>query len=130
MESSWRWLFMERVPASDLAAHVGTRVRLCGWLHNQRRLAQVSFLVVRDASGIVQVVTTDAAQMEDLAALLPETVVEIEGTVVANEKAPGGVEVLSPTVHLISSPSEAPPIQLQRPVLMEQLPTILDNAAV
>jgi nondiscriminating aspartyl-tRNA synthetase len=121
---------MERVRASDLAAHVDERVRLCGWLHNQRRLARVTFLVVRDASGIVQVVVTDPGRMEELTSLLPETVIEIEGTVVATENAPGGVEVHSSSLRPNSCPTETPPIQLQRPVLLEQLPTSLDNAPV
>jgi nondiscriminating aspartyl-tRNA synthetase len=121
---------MERVRTSDLAAHVDERVLLRGWLQKQRRLARVSFLVVRDASGIAQVVVIDPAQREEMASFLPETVLEVEGTVVANEKSPGGVEVHSPSVRPISCPTEPPPIQLQRPVLLEQLPTILDSAPI
>ena len=52
---------MERTLAADLSAHVGQRVRLAGWVHHQRQLAQVAFLLLRDRSGVAQVVVTDEA---------------------------------------------------------------------
>ena len=36
---------MERVLASELGGHIGQRVKLCGWLHNLRRMGQVNFLL-------------------------------------------------------------------------------------
>ena len=120
MERVW----MQRVWAKDLAAHAGERVRLAGWLHHQRRLARVAFVLVRDATGVVQVVVDEPVE------LLPETVLELEGTVVHAEGAPGGVEIHDATVRVLAEPVEAPPVELRRPVLKEQLPTILDHAAV
>ena len=38
---------MERIWTTELAAHAGERVRLCGWLHRLRQLSHVSFLVLR-----------------------------------------------------------------------------------
>jgi nondiscriminating aspartyl-tRNA synthetase len=121
---------MERTLAAELSACVGQRVRMAGWLHHQRRLARVAFLLLRDRSGIAQVVLTDQAGRECLAELLAETVVEVEGTVVANEQAPAGVELVDPTVAMLSEPAAAPPFELRRPELNAQLPTLLDHAAV
>jgi nondiscriminating aspartyl-tRNA synthetase len=121
---------MERVLASDLSAHVGERVRMAGWLHHQRQLAQVAFLLLRDRSGIAQVVIVDQARRKESADLLGETVVEVEGTVVANEQAPNGVEVVDPAIEVLATPLEAPPFELRRPKLNAQLPTLLDHAAV
>jgi nondiscriminating aspartyl-tRNA synthetase len=45
----------ERVPCAALADHAGRRVLLAGWLHRWRRLSQVGFLVLRDASGLAQI---------------------------------------------------------------------------
>jgi nondiscriminating aspartyl-tRNA synthetase len=45
-------------------------------------------------------------------------------------QAPGGVELHEPQVEVISRPAEAPPIELKRKTLKEQLPTILDHAPV
>ena len=47
---------MERTMTSDLAGRAGARVRLAGWVHHQRHLAHVSFLLLRDASGIALLV--------------------------------------------------------------------------
>ncbi len=121
---------MERTLAADLSAHVGQRVRMAGWLHHQRQLAQVTFLLLRDRSGIAQVVLTDRASRLGIAELFDETVVEVEGMVVANEQALSGVEVADPTVTALVEPAGAPPFELRRPKLNAQLPTLLDHAAV
>jgi nondiscriminating aspartyl-tRNA synthetase len=121
---------MERTLAAELADHVGRRVRLAGWLHHQRQLAQVSFVLLRDRSGIAQVVLTEEDGREAAGALLPESVLEIEGTVVASTQAPAGVELVDPTIEARVVPTSAPPFELRRPVLNAQLPTLLDHAAV
>ena len=48
-----------RVLLADLAAHVGERVTVAGWLHRRRALSQVTFLVIRDRSGLGQIVLSD-----------------------------------------------------------------------
>lgn len=121
---------MERLLAEHLCEHVGERVRLAGWLHHQRQLAQVAFVLLRDRSGIAQVVLTEASAREAVAELVGETVAEVEGTVVANEQAPAGVEVVDPRIHVLAAPVAAPPFELRRPKLNAQLPTLLDHAAV
>ena len=121
---------MERTLASELATHVGRRVRLAGWLHHQRQLAQVAFLLLRDRSGIAQVVLVEAQEREAAAELLAETVIELEGSAVANDQAPMGVEIVEPTITVVSQPAAAPPFDLRRPRLNAQLPTLLDHAAV
>jgi nondiscriminating aspartyl-tRNA synthetase len=121
---------MERTMASDLAEHADEQVRLAGWVHHQRHLAQVSFLLLRDASGIRQVVIDDESQRAFATTLLPETVVEIEGTVVASPQAPGGFEVHGPAITVLGTPADMPPLELRRPVLNAQLPSLLDHAAV
>ena len=121
---------MERKLADELSAHVGQRVRMAGWLHHQRQLAQVAFLLLRDRTGIAQVVLTERAARDDIAGLLGETVIEVKGIVVANDQAPSGVEVVEPTVEVLTEPAEAAPFELRRRKLNAQLPTLLDHAAV
>jgi nondiscriminating aspartyl-tRNA synthetase len=120
---------MERVLSGDLRPRAGERVRVAGWLHHQRQLAKLTFALLRDRAGLAQVVVDDPGEIERLAALLPETVLEVEATVVESEQAPGGVELHDPSFTVVSEPAEAPPVELRRPVLKEQLPTILDHAA-
>jgi nondiscriminating aspartyl-tRNA synthetase len=121
---------MERTLAAELPAHIGQRVRLAGWIHHQRQLAQVAFVLLRDRSGVAQVVAIDQADRSALAVLLAETVVEIDGVVVANEQAPAGVELVEPTVIVLTEATVAPPFELRRPTINAQLPTLLDHAAL
>jgi nondiscriminating aspartyl-tRNA synthetase len=121
---------MERTLAGNLGAAVGQRVRLCGWLHHQRQLAQVSFVLLRDASGIAQLVLIDEQRRRAAADLLAETVIEVEGTVVASTQAPAGLEVIDATIRVVAAPMSRPPFELRRPALNAQLSTLLDHAAV
>jgi nondiscriminating aspartyl-tRNA synthetase len=119
---------MRRILAGELSEHVGRRVLLSGWLHRQRRLSRVTFLILRDRSGLAQVVVGDRAQADQLAAVSPETVVSVTGHAVASAKAPGGVELHEPDVEIVARPAEPPPLELWRPTLAAQLPTRLDLA--
>jgi nondiscriminating aspartyl-tRNA synthetase len=119
---------MPRVLAAHLREHVGEEVRLAGWLHRQRRLSRVSFLIVRDRSGLGQVVVDDPDEADRLAELPAETVVTVVGTVVAAAGAPGAAELHGPELEIVAQPAERPPLELWRPSLSAQLATRLDLA--
>jgi nondiscriminating aspartyl-tRNA synthetase len=121
---------VQRCTTTEVTGHAGQRVQLAGWLHHQRHLARVAFLLVRDGWGITQVVVDDAGLRARTADLSPETVVEVEGLVVLSDQAPGGVELHDPEVRVVSTPEVAPPFELRRPQLDARLPTLLDNAAL
>ena len=118
---------MLRTLVGELPDRIGQRVLLQGWVHRRRRLGAVAFLLVRDRSGVAQVVLSDGAVLD---ALPEETVIAVEGTVTAREQAPGGVELTSPQVTALSAPAATPPVQLWRPALDVGLPTVLDHAPV
>ena len=104
----------------------GDTVRLQGWVHRRRELAALTFLVVRDRTGLAQVVVKDGR-----AEVPPEeTTVEVVGTLTANDAAPGGVEVTDPQVRPLTEPAATPPVELWRPALNASLPTLLDHAPV
>ncbi|WP_167406017.1 aspartate--tRNA(Asn) ligase [Amycolatopsis thailandensis] len=115
---------ISRVLVADLPRHVGGHVRVAGWVHRRRRLKSVTFLVIRDRTGLAQVVLTEPGGPPE------ETVVEVEGLVTVNPQAPGGLELTGPSVGLLSEPAEPPPFDLYRPTVQATLPTVLDNAAV
>jgi nondiscriminating aspartyl-tRNA synthetase len=121
---------MERTMAAGLAAlREGHQVRLQGWLHRRRRLANVDFLVLRDRTGLAQAVVTDPETRAQAAELAEETVVEVTGWTVANAQAPHGVEIGSPRLTVLAG-AEPTPFELWRPSLAAGLPTLLDHAAV
>ncbi len=119
-----------RVLTKSLAEHIGEPVRLAGWLHRFRELGKVSFLILRDHSGLAQIVLGDPALIAEVAALGNESVLEVTGTAVAERQAPGGVEIHSPSIVVISKVRDQIPFDLYRPEIGAQLPTILDHATV
>jgi nondiscriminating aspartyl-tRNA synthetase len=119
-----------RVWTTDLAGHAGERVRLAGWLHRFRRLGGVAFLVLRDGRGTAQVVVDQPELAERLAGLHAESVLAVEGVVAAEPQAPGGVELRQPSVEVVAPAAGPPPLELFRPALQAQLPTVLDHAPV
>ncbi|MER5701796.1 aspartate--tRNA(Asn) ligase [Micromonospora sp. NPDC002296] len=121
---------MQRILSTQLPAHAGATVRVAGWVHRRRLLKSVTFLIVRDAAGLTQVVVTDPAVRAAVGALTEETVVEVVGTATANPAAPAGVELTDPTVRPLGPPAVPPPFDLYRPALTASLPTQLDHAPV
>jgi nondiscriminating aspartyl-tRNA synthetase len=119
-----------RVLARDLASHADEIVRLSGWIHRRRRLAAMTFVVVRDRSGLAQVVVKEPPVRAAVDALGEETVVEVIGLVVLNEQAPGGAELVEPVVTALTDEAATPPIELWRPTVGAGLATRLDTAAV
>ena len=119
-----------RILARELAAHIGEQVFLQGWLHHTRNLRAVDFLLLRDRTGIIQVIVENMEQRSMLATLPHESVISVTGNVVSSPQAPGGVEVHDPQLTPVTVPEDEPPFELFRPALDVQLPTRLDHAAV
>src|SRR5512138_3860574 len=105
-------------------AHVGTSVRLGGWVHRRRDLGGLVFIDLRDRAGIVQVsFDPDYASPEVLElarSLGTESVVLISGDVVARpaemrnaELESGEIEVRGRALRLVG-PAETPVIPVAR----------------
>jgi len=121
---------MRRIWSVELPRHIGERVVLAGWLLRVRRLSNLSFLILRDGPGLAQVVLDAPHLVACVASVEPESVLRVEGQVVANQQAPHGVELVATRVEVISAAVEPPPFELHRPHIPAQLPTLLDHAPV
>lgn len=81
----------------SLSQHIGQEVELKGWVSNKREGKGIAFVILRDGSGYCQcVVTEESAGAEALAEatkLSLECSVVLTGTVLADEKQVGGVEI-------------------------------------
>lgn len=119
-----------RLPISQLVQHIGQEVTISGWLHNFRRLKHISFLILRDVSGLAQIVLEDAESIEAVSQLHRETVIQINGTVAAVEQAPNGIELHDATIEVLSEATIAPIFDMFRPTIEAQLPTLLDHAVL
>ena len=107
----------------------GETVRLQGWVHRRRELASVIFLVLRDRTGLAQVVVRKTPG-ESVDVPPEETTVEVTGIATANPQAPGGIEITDPVIVALTEPALTPPVELWRPQLNAGLPTLLDHAPV
>ncbi|HWV23070.1 MAG TPA: aspartate--tRNA(Asn) ligase [Thermomicrobiales bacterium] len=121
---------VSRTLARDLPQHIGEPTLLQGWLHHTRQLKAVDFLLLRDRSGIAQVVIEDPETRATIAALPHEAVLEVTGDVIASAQAPNGIEIHDPGIVVLSQPDAEPPVELFRPEMNAQLATRLDHAAV
>jgi nondiscriminating aspartyl-tRNA synthetase len=119
---------MQRILSMHLPAHVGEKVRLAGWLHRRRQLKSVAFLILRDRTGLAQAVITEPLMRGEFSSLTEESVIEVEGVVVANAVAPGGVELDTAQIRVVS-PAQPVPLELYRPTLRAGLSGRLDHAA-
>lgn len=120
---------MSRVLARDLKEKTGQQVVVQGWLHKKRLLGGLNFVVVRDRSGIVQVLIKDEAEAEKLRGLYIGTVVKVTGQVVDEPRAPGGAELHEPAVEVLVPVTEDPPIEIDKPLSHkpEHLETLFDT---
>jgi nondiscriminating aspartyl-tRNA synthetase len=108
----------------------GRAVRIEGWVHRRRALGAVTFVIVRDRSGLAQVVVRDPEALAVARRCGEESVVAVTGVATRNPAAPGGAEVTEPRITLLGEPAQPPPVDLWRPGLDAGLPAILDHAAV
>ncbi|MBZ0264242.1 asparagine--tRNA ligase [bacterium] len=88
---------MERVRIENLGDHVGKEIEVAGWLYNSRSSGKITFLLVRDGSGVVQCVVFKPDVGEELFELAKsftqETSLLVQGTVREDKRAPGGYEL-------------------------------------
>ncbi len=118
----------ERILAAELAIRIGQRARVAGWLHQVRALGGVTFVLVRDRSGIVQAVFD--REPAELAGLQAESVIAVTGTVVAEPRAALGVELHDASIAVLSPVTELLPFELNKKVFNPTLETLLNHAPV
>jgi aspartyl-tRNA synthetase len=87
-----------RTGISDLPDHIGQRVTIRGWVQAIRDQKSVQFVIVRDETGMAQVVVPKGEPPSELnervSALTAESAVTIAGTVAADERVKlGGLEL-------------------------------------
>lgn len=88
--------------------HANQSVTLNGWVYNSRRSGKIGFLLLRDGTGTIQciIVKNDVGedQFESFKSLTQESSLSVSGTVVENERAPGGfeIQVNTLTIHQVS----------------------------
>jgi nondiscriminating aspartyl-tRNA synthetase len=99
-----------RTRIDELLSHVGEQVTIRGWVQVVRDQKRMQFLVIRDESGLAQVVLPKedppTGLNEEVSRLTAESAVTVTGTVVADERVKlGGLELQLAGVT-VDSPAE------------------------
>tara|TARA_R110001606_G_scaffold98852_2_gene218308 strand:+ start:6646 stop:7278 length:633 start_codon:yes stop_codon:yes gene_type:complete len=97
-------------------SHVGETVKLSGWLHRRRDHGGVMFIDLRDHYGLTQVVFNPGSPgFETVERLRTESVVSIEGKIVARDASlvnpnlgTGEIELVAGPVEVLSEAAELP----------------------
>ena len=55
MDMDLEKLNKNRIPINDVFSSKKKEVEVAGWVHNSRDLSMVKFIILRDASGIIQI---------------------------------------------------------------------------
>jgi nondiscriminating aspartyl-tRNA synthetase len=111
----------ERVYTIEFSKHEGRRITCAGWVHRIRNLGGVTFLLLRDRTGIAQTVWTEDPQLG------LESVITVTGTVIASEKAPGGYELQAEDHEILSRAAATLPVAVNRDLGDLSLEALLDN---
>jgi asparaginyl-tRNA synthetase len=103
---------MTPVRIKDLPQHVGEKVTVNGWLYNKRSSGKLQFPIVRDGSGYVQCVVFKKEVSEETWKAAEEAAqeasVRVVGTVRAEQRAVGGVELGVESFEVVGASNEYP----------------------
>jgi nondiscriminating aspartyl-tRNA synthetase len=123
-----------RVLAKDMAEAAKARpqeeVEAAGWVHRIRDMGGIRFVILRDRSGLLQLVLSESEGPDAVTAAMEltlESVIHVRGFPALNEKAPGGVELRLRSLQVMSRAAGDLPFQVNGDTGKTGLETILDN---
>jgi aspartyl-tRNA synthetase len=114
-----------RIPIQSVTPTTGS-AEIIGWVHEVRDLGGLTFFLIRDRTGIIQVTIpkkkASEAVLAAAKAVSRESVVRVSGTVKAIDKAPGGRELVPETFEILSMSESPLPLDV-----VEKVPAELDT---
>ena len=113
-----------RVLVRELGTYIDEKVMVKGWVHRIRELGGISFVLLRDRTGMVQLV------YEGKVGFTQESVLSVEGTVRKNEKAPGGLEIHAEHTEVLAQAHTDLPIPVNQEPEKLSLEALLDNRMI
>lgn len=116
---------------NELSSHIGESITIQGWLHKKRLLGGLNFITLRDRTGLAQTLII-GEELEKLRGLQVGTILSLTGTVIADERAPGGVELHDVSVEVDVPVVDESPIEIDKPLShqSENLDTLFDNRVI
>ncbi|MDZ7794321.1 MAG: aspartate--tRNA(Asn) ligase [Spirochaetia bacterium] len=112
---------MERTYVKDCTTQMEGTITCAGWVHRIRSLGKVTFLLLRDRTGIIQTVWDEAPDVT------LESVVRIQGSITGNQKAPGGIELQADSLEVLAPAAADLPIAVNQDSDQLSLDALLDH---
>jgi nondiscriminating aspartyl-tRNA synthetase len=111
---------------------VGETITIEGWLHKKRLLGGLNFITLRDRKGIAQSLIDSKEEVEKLRGMQIGTVLALTGTVIADERAPGGAELHDVTIEVLVPVTAESPIEIDKPLdhKSENLDTLFEHRVI
>jgi nondiscriminating aspartyl-tRNA synthetase len=123
-----------RTMLGQIDAHVGEEIQVRGWVHRIRELGKITFLLLRDSSGIAQLVVDAGTGSEEIARtasqMTLESVVSVRGRVAENTKAPGGFEVQVSELEVLARAESDLPLAVNQDPDKVSLDAMLEHRMV
>jgi len=116
---------MKRIMVSELNNYINEKIQIKGWVHRIRKLKSITFIILRDRTGLVQCVLNNEEINASETKL--ESVVCIIGTVKESKNNLNPFEVSVEQFNLINSSIDELPIEINKENLEVNLDTMLNN---
>ena len=119
---------MNRTYINDVKQSLdGKEVLLNGWIHEIRDQSKIKFILLRDISGIIQLISKQEDKFfSDIVKIPRESVVEIKGIVKKSNQAPNGIEVFIKDYKILNEAENLPIPIVEKGDSTTSLPKRLD----
>jgi aspartyl-tRNA synthetase len=101
-----------RTYIADAKECLGEEVRLAGWVTRTRELRKISFIILRDNSGEIQVTVKKLDLRSIISSLNREDVISVKGKSVRSKVAHAGVEFIPEHIEVINKAKQPLPFDL------------------
>lgn len=123
-----------RTLLAKIGEYSGEQVDVRGWVHRIRELGRISFILLRDRSGIAQLVVDSGSgsgkTIAGASQLSLESVVSVCGTVSKNQKAPGGFEIQVGKLEVLAHAEADLPLAVNQAPDKVSLDAILEHRMI
>jgi len=125
-------IFSNRVLSSDLSKHLNQKISVAGFIHKKRLLGGINFINLRDRHGLIQIVLDNKDEVEKLRGLQIGTVLNVEGLVVKEDRAPGGYELHDVKIQVVVPVYDELPIEIDKSLSHkpDNLDTLFDHRVI
>lgn len=116
---------MKRIMINELKNNMNEKVMIKGWIHRIRKLKSITFIILRDRTGMVQCVLNN--KEIDISLVKLESVISIIGIVNNSNNKLNNFEILVEKLEIINDFIGEMPIEINKDELEVNLDTMLNN---